>query len=445
MKMTAAAIAALQADGKRRDFADDACRGLTLAILPSGSKAWFFRYRNALGKQRTLPLGRYDADRASDRVSLADARKAADAARVAVRNGADPAAEKAAARERATLEADRLGRGEVSKPGDTFATVWARFDADHIAVALKPGTAAKWRAMYRNQFAPRWDARPLETIEAVDIDGMIHALRATPHAADTARVIIRVFFKWASSGPGKILSTNPAADVAKAKRPKEARAVNNDRTLDDNELRWLWKACDRVNPIFGGVIRTLILTGQRRDEVAAMPRAELNLAARRWTLAAVRSKNGKAHEIYLSDEAAAVLAAVPQIGDDSPFVFSTDGARPLSGYSKFKTLLDAAMAKVAEEETGAPVAIPNWRLHDLRRSFASGCARLGVSLQVVERMLNHSSGTLGGLVAVYNKHSYGAEQADAWQRWGAHVAAVVKGDLANVVPLVPLQVESVPA
>jgi integrase len=136
---------------------------------------------------------------------------------------------------------------------------------------------------------------------------------------------------------------------------------------------------------------------------------------------------------------------VPQIGDECEFVFSTDGVRPLSGYSKFKTLFDEAMAEVAAEECGEPVTIPNWRLHDLRRTFASGCARLGVSLQVVERCLNHSSGSLGGLVAVYNRHSYAAEQADAWQKWAAHVAAVVADDRSNVVPLVPLQVEHVPA
>lgn len=442
---TAAAIDAIQPTGKREDYSDPTCRGLTLAVLPSGSKAWFFRYRNAAGQQRSLPLGRYDADRASDRVTLAQARKAADAARVAVRNGADPVSEKAAARERATLEADRLELGEVLKPSDTFATAWAKFDADHIAAALKPGTAAKWRAMYRNQFARRWDSRALNSIEAVDVAGMVHALRATPHAADTARMIARVFFKWASSGPARILTVNPAADIAKAKRSREAKAVNNERVLDDAELRWIWKACDRVNDYFGAVVRVLILTGQRRDEVSHMPKAELALAAKRWTIAGARSKNGKAHEIYLSDEAAAVLADVAVINDECPYVFSTDGETPLSGYSKFKTLLDEATAAVAAEECGEPVAIPNWRLHDLRRTFASGCARLGVSLQVVERCLNHSSGSLGGLVAVYNRHGYQQEQAAAWKQWGEHVAAVVKGDRSNVVPLVPLQVEHVPA
>lgn len=444
MKMTAVSLDAIRPDGKRRDFADDACRGLTLAVLPSGSKAWFFRYRNAAGKQRTLPLGRYDAERTADRVSLAAARKAADAARVAVRAGGDPAADKARAREFAAVESDRLERGEVVKPSDIFATVWARFDADHITPALKASTAAKWRATYRNVFAPRWDARPLNSITSDDLAGMVHALRGTPHAADTARMVARVFFKWASSGANKILAANPAAVIEKAKRGKEAKAANNDRALSDQEIRWVWKACDRINPVFGGIVKTLILTGQRRDEVAAMPKSELDMAAGRWTLAGARSKNGKAHTVNLSDEALAVLAAVPMM-DGSPFQFSTDGARPLSGYSKFKALLDAKVAEVAAEECGGPVTVQPWRIHDLRRSFASGCARLSVSLQVVERCLNHSSGSLGGLVAVYNRHGYEVEQAAAWQRWSSHVAAVVSGAPSNVVPLVPSQGETVPA
>lgn len=440
----------------RREVADSVCPGLYLIVQPSGVKSWAARYR-FLGKPRKLTLGAYDpnaddvesagevAVTESTKLGLIAAREKCRAALRMLDKGRDPAGEKIAARERQAVEDERKERGEVIKASDTFAVAWARFDADHIATALKPGTAKKWRAIYTNVFKPRWENRPLESIEPVDVAGMVSALRGTPHAADTARMVARVFFKWASSGSNRILASNPAADVEKAKRGKEVAKANNDRTLSDQELRWVWKAAGNINPVFGGIVRLLILTGQRRDEVAAMPKTELNTAARRWTLAGTRSKNGKAHTIHLSDEALAVLADVPQVGTEGAFQFSTDGVKALSGYSKFKDLLDAAVAKVAAEECGEPVTVEPWKLHDLRRSFASGCARLGVSLQVVERMLNHSSGSLGGLVAVYNKHGYEAEQVAAWDRWSRHVAAVVSDAPSNVVPLVPQQGETVPA
>jgi integrase len=424
--LTAKSLEAMKPDGTRRELPDGGCRGLYHFILPSGTRSWYFRFKNAAGKQCRLPLGLYPD------IGLAEARKAADKVRADVRAGGDPAGEKARTRKLATGDVAAV---DVLRPADPFRAVWKRFDESHIALKLKAQTAAKWRSIYARHFAPLWDARPVNEITPRDIEAMIHGLRATLHAADTARMVARVFFNWASSGADPILSTNPAEKIGKLARRKGEQA-EKDRPLSDSEVRALWNATATGTSVqFGSMVRLLLLTGARRNEVAQAVWSEFDLAAGVWKLPAARSKSGRAHTIYLSPEALDVLNALPRL-DGVAYVFPSEkGETPVSGFSKNKARLDKAMGTVEP-----------WRLHDLRRTFSTGLARLGISQTVTARCLNHASeGKQTALDRVYNRHDYGAEQADAWQRWASHVSAVVRGDDSNVVPLVPLQVEHVPA
>jgi integrase len=162
-------------------------------------------------------------------------------------------------------------------------------------------------------------------------------------------------------------------------------------------------------------VKLLALTGQRRNEVARMQRNELDFDARLWTLPPARTKNRQPHEVPLSKAALAVLERAPRI-TESPFVFTTNGgASPASGYSKNKRRLDALL----------PADMPPWRLHDLRRSCASGLARIGVNLPVIEKVLNHASGSFAGIVAVYQKHHFSDEKRAALEAWGQHIDALV--------------------
>jgi integrase len=157
----------------------------------------------------------------------------------------------------------------------------------------------------------------------------------------------------------------------------------------------------------------LLLTGQRRDEVARMQWGEIDLPKALWMLPKERSKNGKPHDIPLSEAAIAILQSLPRIGDS--FVLTNDGRTASSNYGTNKRRLDALL----------PPDTPSWWLHDLRRTAASGMARLGINLPVIEKVLNHSSGSFGGIVGVYQRHNFSDEKRHALERWGAHVADLV--------------------
>ena len=140
--------------------------------------------------------------------------------------------------------------------------------------------------------------------------------------------------------------------------------------------------------------------------------AELDLPVRTWTIPAVRSKNGKPHIVHLSDAAVDVLAGLPRVAD---LVFTTNGRTPFQAWSKAKRELDQRSA------------ISGWTLHDLRRTVVSGMARLGIPPHIADKILNHQSGTISGVAAVYQRHQFLTERRDALDRWSDHVHRVVSG------------------
>ena len=143
-----------------------------------------------------------------------------------------------------------------------------------------------------------------------------------------------------------------------------------------------------------------------------------------WVIPAARVKNGREHSLVLPAPALGLIQNVPAI-EGCPFVFSTTGRTSLSGYSEAKRRLDAGMLKLAREGTGNPNhQITPWRLHDLRRTAASGMAKLGISLPTIEKVLNHVSGSFGGIVGVYQRHEFKAEKAAALEMWCEHVTAL---------------------
>ena len=222
----------------------------------------------------------------------------------------------------------------------------------------------------------------------------------------------------------------PASPMAGMKPPTRERP--RDRTLTDDELRWLWQACDACEWPFGPLVKLLLLTAQRRDEVANLEWAELDLGGRVWTMPRHKAKNDRAHEIQLSDAAIEVLNSIPQVG--TGIIFTTTGETSVSGFSRAKRRLDAAMLAAKREELGAKCEpIPNWVLHDLRRTAATGMARLNFPPHVVDKVLNHVSGTIRGVAAVYNRFEYLDERRAALEAWGRYVSNLVAPAPANVV------------
>ena len=166
--------------------------------------------------------------------------------------------------------------------------------------------------------------------------------------------------------------------------------------MTDDELRRVWQAAEGLGPLNGAVVRLLVLTGQRRNEVAHMQWGEIDLEKRLWTLPRERVKNDRRHEVPLSSQAVTIIQALPRISDR--FVFSTNAESPVNDFGKNKDRLD--------ELSG----VSDWVLHDLRRTVASGMARLGISLAVIEKVLNHVSGSFAGIVGVYQRHEFADEK-----------------------------------
>ena len=215
-------------------------------------------------------------------------------------------------------------------------------------------------------------------------------------------------FRW-SVGRG-ILGTNPVADL-----PKPGSAVKRDRVLTDAELATIWQAAEQTAWPFGPAVQLLVLSAARRDEVGSLRWAEVHGDEIR--IPAERSKSGEPRIIPLSPAAMKLISGLPRVGDH---VFSANGAG-LGGWSKAKRAIDAAAAKL----NGGPLVA--WRLHDLRRTVATGLQRLGVGLQAIESVLGHISGSRAGVVGVYQRHHFAVEKRAALDAWARDVERIVAG------------------
>jgi integrase len=269
-----------------------------------------------------------------------------------------------------------------------------------------------------------------DAITKAELRSLIDGTKARSHSvARRLHETLRPLFAWAVEGDA--IERNPMTGL-RCPKPETPR----DRVLNHAEIKALWQAATEQSWPFENVIKLLLLTGQRRDEVARMVWREVDLDKLEWTITKERSKNKKAHTIDLHPEAVALLdrlgePAAARRASDEEFVFSTTGRTPVSGYSKVKRRIDARMQEILGD------AFQPWRIHDLRRTAASGMAALGFQPHVIERVLNHVSGVQGGLVSVYQRHEYRDERKRAIMAWGAHVTQLVSGENlpSNVVQL----------
>jgi integrase len=236
------------------------------------------------------------------------------------------------------------------------------------------------------------------------------------------------------------------ANVAAGIKPP-AKEKPRDRTLTEAELRAVWGAFDRVGYPFGAMGKLLVLTAQRRGEVASMRWSQVDLDAATWRLESTDTKAGRRHVVPLSPQVIDILRALPRFaGDDRVFPAARAGsANAMSGFSKALHRIDAEVARanaerrlgrplVKGEKPGAGEALKPWHFHDLRRTATTGMARLSIPPHICEKVLNHSAGrTLSQVARVYNVHSYGDEVRRALEAWALEVECIVTGQPAKVV------------
>jgi integrase len=250
--------------------------------------------------------------------------------------------------------------------------------------------------------------------------------RSSPRRANRYLALVKKLFAWCVERG--YLEASPASNI---KPP--GREISRDRVLSDNELRVVWRCSEAAGWPFGHLFRLLMLTAQRLGEVSAMRWADIDLGKATWTVPSDIAKNGVANEVPLSPAAIAVLGSVPSLGREGYIFPALNGSgRPVSGFSKAKARVDKA---ITAEFATTGAAMPPWRLHDLRRSAASGMARLGIAPHVIEKVLNHISGSLAGVAGVYNRFGYGPEKRHALERWAGHVQRLIDPLTPNIVSL----------
>ncbi len=387
---------------------DSKLAGFGVKVTPSGSKVFIYQYR--LGgrgaKVRRYTIGKFGP------FTPDKARNEAEHLARLVAQGTDPQDAKAKHR-----------REVVDLAFDKYVE---RFEADYLKREW-PASYADARATLDRFAVPALKSKPLPAIDRRDIRAVLRPLQGKPATARKLFAILRRLFKFAVTEDD--LAASPMAGL-EAPSPPSSR----DRVLEDWELKLVWQATGKIGSPFGPLVRLLVLTGARREEVAGLTWAELREGTAMWRLPAERAKNGNALDLPLSALAVHELAALKGKGDKWPrkgLLFSTTGKTPVSGFSRAKARLDAEIAKLNEGETLEP-----WRLHDLRRTLATGMQRLGVRFEVTEALLNHVSGAKSGVAGVYQRHDWAKEKRTAIEAWACHVSGLLgENDNSNVVAL----------
>jgi integrase len=384
IRLTKSAIDALPTPKSDVVYWDAGSPGFGVKVTPKGRKVFVVLYRTggAGSKLRKYTIGPYW------RVTLHQARVAAQRVFAAKVEGRDPAAEKREAKRR--VVADRV------------EDLLESFIAQRLSQNRSAGEVAR---LLRREVGKAWTGKSIHEISKRDVVEVISAVeqRGSPVAANKTLKSIKTFLRWCVGRA--VLDQSPAEGV-----PLPAKEFARDRVLDDHELAQVIIAARNINGPYGGIVELLALTGQRREEVARLTWQELDLQQQVWTIPKSRTKNAKAHVVHLSEQSIDVLKRAHRQG---PLVFSSLGTKPFQEFSRAKSVLDQLSG------------VSGWRLHDLRRTCVSGMARLGVAPHVADKILNHQSGTISGVAAVYQRHEFLAERQAALDLWGAHMGRLV--------------------
>lgn len=414
------------APGQRIEEADALVSGLRIRVT-SSSKTWVLRQR-AGGKVRTITIGAFGDARGE--FTLAAARSKAVELQGQISGGVVP-----------VPNAVRMARNTSNRVADQIDAFMLRYAEERV----------KRPEMYRWQFdkyiVPHFGDWEIGAIRRRDLADFLDGI-ADKHGMTTARRVgglLKRLFKFAVSRD--VIEADPSAALI-----LPGGEVQRERTLTDDEIKAFWKATDptsrgdernkagRLKPHpsmfpWGAYFRLLLLTGQRRGEVANMLWSAIDLDAGTWTLEAHETKSARAQLVPLSPAAANLLRGLPRLSYEedgecisSPYVLTTNGRAPIADFSKPKIWLDDEMGKAAARE------LPGWRIHDLRRTVSTKLAQLGIDPFVRRRVLNHA---LSGVDQIYDRHDYLAPKLGALDLWAQHLAEIVEGKPGgkNFVPL----------
>jgi integrase len=433
--MTVLAVENFRPGKTRREVRDGGAVGLYLVIQPRGHKSWALRFRRPNGTPAKLTLGPVDfSGKETDGepvvgqpLTLTAARRLATQIHSDRARGRDVISDYDAARRRQLSESQARSASTFAAAARSYIEERAktknrRWQEQARVLGLSPDELEN----IKGGLAERWADRPVASIDGHDIYAVtdearrlgIPGLERRRDTPTDSRAMVMLstlsrMFGWLVNN--RKVSDNPCKSV---RRPDVS--LSRDRFLTDGEIVKFWQAADAERVEFSALLKMLLLTGCRRNEVAGMKRAEISDDGTAWHIPADRTKNHRPHVVPLTKLIRSLIASVP---GDSEFVFTTNGSVPVAIGSKIKARLDRAMT------------IPPWRIHDLRRTFVTGLAELGVRGDVIELAVNHVSGHRGGIAGVYNRSELMPERRAALERWCAHVDGLVASRPANVTPI----------
>lgn len=393
-KITKRTVDALIASRSEGFLWDDGIKGFGAKITKSGAVSYILQFRMG---GREASTRRYTIGSHGSPWTPATAREEAQRLFLLIAQGIDP------------VEVEKQRRREAVDLA--FSNYAERFEKSCVGRGWKVLVARSFRIHVK----PVLGSKPLPKITRSDVVAVFDRMPDC-QVANRRNVfaVLRRMFRWAVSrgdidrSPMEGMETPPAVKA-------------RDRWLSDQELARIWEHAPKTHHCFGPIVRLLIVTGQRREEVSSLSWEELEQLERMWTLPGDRAKNGEPNRVPLNELAVAVLDAVagkstwPRRGK----VFSTSTGGGFTGYHKGKEKLDRMVA----EDGGDPIA--PWRLHDLRRTLATGFQRLGVRFEVTEAVLNHVGGSRAGVAGIYQRHDWKAEKREALDLWNNHVVSIL--------------------
>ena len=358
------------ADKSRIELWDNVLPGFGVRVTRRGVKSYFVVTR--VGRQKIrVTLGKYPA------LPLAQARDKAREVLETAMGGIDP-------------------RSAAPVAPKTIETLIAEFEQRHLP-NLKPRSQTDYKLALK-RFAKRFKGRDPLTINKREVRAMLDDMvdNGSPVSANRMLAVIRKLFNWAVDRG--VLDFSPCYGL---KAPTKER--QRTRFLSMQEIKILWHALTDVHPVQAAFVKTLLLSGQRRETVATMRRS--NIEGGVWTIPREKMKGDRTHSIPLPAQLLNLIDALPRLADGD-IVFTHDGRSTFSGYSKLKHRLDA----------GAPIG--EWRYHDLRRTAGTHIARLGFQRLVVSKILGHVE---SGVTQIYELHAYDEEKRAALEAWAAEV------------------------
>jgi integrase len=429
LKLTQAAVDKLKPPATGRvEYWDSQLPGFGLRVSDTGRKTWQALYR-VDGKMVREKLGTL-----AQIESVADARARARQSMTKARAGAHPVEE----RRRKHEEDRRHDEAETARKQNTLAAAIDRYlverPRDKSRRPMRREYLVETARTLEKNVKPKLGARPISEVTSDDVKRLVRGIaKDAPSQANHTLTYLKAMLGWAV-GEG-LIEKNPAIGVA-----MPALKSERDRALDDDEIRLFWLACDKLGWPFGSLFKLLLLTGQRRGEVAQATWSEIgDLEKGIWTLAGRRTKNGRPHIVHLSPLAVEILEGLPRLASAKGYVFMTGRAGaevPVNGFTIAPRRLRVAMIELRKAEFGEAAApIEHFTLHDLRRSAATGMASIGIAPHVVDKILNHVGGKISGIAAIYNRFEYLPERKVALEAWARHIENLVRPSSPNVVQI----------